>query len=235
MSLSKFSRPQTSALLLCLMLAACAGQTSPEDAQMAATLSAQGKILLKAGKNSEARDVYASATNRDSHNAQAWNGLGVSLELIGKKADAENAYLEAINLNPGELAARNNLAHLYLTEGKADKAVDLLTPYADSADAPKTVKQTFTAAKQAANAKPLDTDTFADLGSYPTEGLARAHLSEARDLLGRDAKGLTFTVDPEIKVAGGTPVFTVRARGKAAQEICDELTPQAFPCLPNGH
>ena len=77
-------------------------------------------------------------------------------------------------------------------------------------------------------------DVYADLGASPTEGMAQGHVAEAKTVLGKEAGELTFRVVPEVKVGGGTPVFTVRVFGKDPQSICDALNPQAIPCVPHG-
>jgi tetratricopeptide (TPR) repeat protein len=220
-------------LCLCFALAACAS-ASPEDAQMSNALCNQGKSLLSSGKTTDARDIYASATQRDADNARAWNGLGVANDLLGKKDEAQDAYRHALDLAPGDMTALNNLGHLYLTSGDPEDAVQLLEAYANDSGAPPALRQNYAAAKKAAAAREAAVETYADLGASPTEGMAQAHISEVQELLGDDAQGLTFTVVPDVQVAGGTPVFTARASGKPPQDICDMLNPKAFPCVPHG-
>ena len=218
-----------------LLLAACATQASPEDRKMADALCAQGKTLLASGKKAEARDVYASATHRDINNPRAWNGLGVADDLLGKKSEAQDAYQHAVDLAPNDLTALNNLAHLYLESGDADAALRLLEPHADDKDATPTLKQNLAAARKAAQTKQAPTtENYADIGSFPTEGMANAHLKEARGILGGAGKDLTFTAVPEVKITGGTPTFAARINGKSPQDICDDLNPQAIPCVPHG-
>ena len=224
--------PRSKIPLLCVLLLAGCASASPEDQQMANALCAQGKTLLAAGKTGEARDMYTSATKRDDDNARAWNGLGVADDMMGKRDEAETAYKHAVDLAPNDLTAINNLAHLELEKGDAEEAVRLLEPHANDTDATQTLKQNLAAAQKAL--QNASDDNYADLGSSPTEGMANAHLKEAKGLLGSDARDLTFTVVPEVKISGGTPVFTARVTGKAPQDICDELNPRAFPCVPHG-
>ncbi|MDR3425760.1 MAG: tetratricopeptide repeat protein [Alphaproteobacteria bacterium] len=229
------TRPPLCLLLLSLALAACATSASPEDAQMSNNLSSQGKTLLAAGKNAEARDIYASATARDDQNARAWNGLGVAYDLLGKKNKARDAFQHAVDLAPNDPIALNNLAHSYMEAKDPAAAVRLLTPYANAPDAPAALKQNLAAASKAAEAKEAaGGDVYADLGSYPTEGMAQGHVAEAKSLLGDDAENVTFLVIPEVKVSGGTPVFTIKAVGKPPQALCEDLNAKAFPCVPYG-
>lgn len=222
-------------LLLCIGFAACASQASPDDAKMANALGAQGKALLTQGKNAEARDIYQSAVSRDDHNAHLWNGLGVAYDLLGKRDKAKDAYQHAVKLAPNDLVAANNLAYLYLEEGDPASAVRLLAPFGEDATVPLALKQNLAKATKAATAKEsLGNDVYADLGSYPTAGMARGRVAEAKKLLGKGAEELSFVVVPEVKVGGGTPVFTIKIVGADPQSICDDLNPKALPCVPFG-
>jgi tetratricopeptide (TPR) repeat protein len=222
-----------SLLLLCATLAACA-QASPTDIRMSLALSAQGKTLLAAGKNAEARDVYSSATSRYDQNARAWNGLGVSNELLGKREAAREAYQKAIDLAPNDMTAANNLAHLYIEQGDPASAVELLDPIVRQKNAPTALKQNYAKASKMVQAKEApDDEPYADLGSFATEGLAQGHAAAAKALMG-NTLNLSFDVVPEVKVEGGTPVFTVRATGASPLSVCQRLNPKTITCIPHG-
>ena len=224
-----------SPLFLCLALAACAGQASPEDAQMSSALAAQGKALLVQGKNVQALDIYKSAIEHDDNNARAWNGLGAAYDLLGQKEQARDAFEHAVDLAPDDVGAVNNVAHAEIEQGDFDSALHLLAPYASKPDAPLTLKQNWDIATRMAHAKEAAaSNVYADLGAYPTQGMARGHLAEVKKLLGSDADKITMSIVPEIKVTGGTPVFTIKATGKDPQDICDTLNAEAFPCVPVG-
>jgi Flp pilus assembly protein TadD len=226
-------------------LAACGPTTSPEDAKMSVALCAQGKAMLASGKRAEARDIYQSAVSRDENNARAWNGLGVSYDVLGKHADAKSAYQQALELAPDDMTAANNLAHLYLEEGDAAAAVRLLSPFRNMKATPAIVKQNLVEAERKLQVKesaknqvrePVNEEqqnsAYADLGSYATEGLAKGYLGEAKSLL-NDQGGLSYAVEPEVKIGGGTPVFAVKVRGGDPQKVCRVLKARAFPCLEN--
>ena len=221
-------------LSICLILAACTMPTRPEDAQMANSLCAQGKALLIAGKTAEALDVYDSATDRDGQNAQAWNGRGVANDMLGQQDKALDAYQKAVDLAPEDMSANNNLAHLYLEMGNAEDAVHLLQPLVDKPGALSTLRQNFEAATKVVRIKQEQAgDSYADLGAYPTNGMAQGHLAEIHQLLDVDMSGVILAITPEVKVGGGTPVFTIRATGRAPQSICDKLNAEAYPCIPH--
>lgn len=226
-------RQTACSLILCLTLAACAAQPSPEDQKMADILSAQGRALLTQGKWAAARDMYASATNRDETNARAWNGLGVANDMLGKRDEAMTAYQHAVDLTPDDVPSINNLGHLYLEMGKDQEAVDLLKPHAEGPTAPLTLKQNYTLAEKALQAKEaVAGDVYADLGSYPTEGMADGHMAELRKAL--TDPSVVLAIEPEVKIAGGTPTFVIKATGRSPESICSDLQPQAFPCMPHG-
>jgi tetratricopeptide (TPR) repeat protein len=221
-------------LLAVVVLAACASRASPEDAKMAVALSAQGKALLSAGKTSEARDIYFSATSRDDQNARAWNGLGVSYDLLHKRALARDAYEHAIDLAPKDRTAANNLAHLYLAEGNADAAVELLEPFAKMKNAPDALKQNYAKAKKIVLDKEAEQeDPHADLGSFPTEGLAQGRIAKVKPLL-EGMEGLSFLVAPDVKTEENMPFFAAKVESKNPQAVCQRLISKGLLCSLHG-
>ena len=229
-----FSMKTIPLLLMCAGLAACASSASPQDVKMALALSAQGKELLAQGKNAEARDIYESAVSRDERNARAWNGLGVAYDLLGKRDKAREAYERALDLAPKDMKAANNLAHLDIEEGNAAGAAKLLEPFAAKKNAPPALKQNLAKANKMMEApQPLSEEPYADLGSYPTEGLAQGQVAKALAQLGGE-KDVSFLIVPEVKSDGGTPAFTVKAVGNNPQATCRHLNPKMFTCTPHG-
>ena len=228
------SNKTISLLLLAGVLAACASHTSPEDAKMSAALSAQGKELLSAGKNGEARDVYLGAVSRDAQNARAWNGLGVSYALLHKRAEARDAYQHAIDLAPNDMTAANNLAHLYLEEGKAEKAVELLEPYAKKKTAPDALKQNFVKAKKIIQDKEAENEApNASLGSFSTEGLAQGRIDKAKLIL-EGMEDLSFVVDTGVKIEEDIPVFIAKVESKNPKAVCARLSAKELSCVVRG-
>jgi tetratricopeptide (TPR) repeat protein len=224
-------RDKITLFFLCLALTGCASSTPSEDANMANVLCEQGKALLEQNKDMEARDIYTSATNRDPENVRAWNGLGVANDLLGNRTAALEDYQHALDLAPDDLSAQNNLAHLYLEASDNQKAIEILEPLLGNPAAPMTVRENFIAAHEAALIKKEADETFADLGSYPTDAMAQGHIAEVKELLGKDAKDLTFEIMPEVKTGGGLTSFTLKVIGKPPQWICNKLNKKAFPCV----
>lgn len=229
-------------LLSVLALAACASEPAPEDALMADSLASQGKALLAKGKYEEARDVYLSAASRNDQSSRAWNGLGVAYEMLGKRDAAREAYEKALELAPEDKAAANNYAHLLISQGEPDEALQVLEGHKDDRVAPKPLKQNFArAAKQAqakqgiksAQSQKEGPETYADLGAAPTEGMAKNRVKQIKSALGGNVSDISFHIVPEVKVFGGTPVFTIRAAGRSPESLCEELNSLALPCFPH--
>lgn len=72
-----------------------------------------GLARAKAGDEAAAQDYFQRATQVCTNCGPAWNELGVLGRRQGRFADAEQAYLRAIELQPGYAAAYYNLAVLY--------------------------------------------------------------------------------------------------------------------------
>ncbi|MDD4617226.1 MAG: tetratricopeptide repeat protein [Alphaproteobacteria bacterium] len=126
-----------------LLTAVSCSSAPSEDVKMSAALADLGRSLLQEGKPADARDVYIAAVGRDSENAPAWNGLGVSNELMGKRGEAREAFDKAHDLNPDDMMAANNLAYLNLQEGNAEAALALLEPYVEGDSMPVTLKENY--------------------------------------------------------------------------------------------
>lgn len=57
--------------------------------------------------------------------APLWVGLGTQYREIGRKGDAETAYLRAVAVDPKDVQARIVLATFLLQEGRADQALEV--------------------------------------------------------------------------------------------------------------
>jgi Flp pilus assembly protein TadD len=65
-------------------------------------------------------------------NINAYNGLGVALNLTGRHQAAENNYLDGLERAPDHLALRNNLAMSLALGGEYDDAIDILRKVTNS-------------------------------------------------------------------------------------------------------
>jgi tetratricopeptide (TPR) repeat protein len=80
---------------------------------LAGPLLTLGLVRSRAGDEAAARDYFERATQACSRCGPAWNELGVLGRQHGRFADAEQAYLRAIELQPDYAPAYYNLAVLY--------------------------------------------------------------------------------------------------------------------------
>ena len=69
---------------------------------------------IEAGGLEEAVLLLRSALKEDAQNSQAWNDLGVVMEILGNPTPAAECYTRALNANPFDREARANLVALEL-------------------------------------------------------------------------------------------------------------------------
>lgn len=93
------------------------------DVQRAMALFAQAETLLhEQNMVLPALSTYTEAVMIAPNQSVLLNGLGVALLAKGKKAEAEAAFLTALDLDPGFVDARYNLGVLYNNFGEYDAA-----------------------------------------------------------------------------------------------------------------
>jgi Tfp pilus assembly protein PilF len=94
--------------------------SADEHVRLGGIYDAQGKVEL-------ARDQYRAAVRQDKKHLQAWILLGDSAYLLKGYEEAEKAYREALDLDPKSGDLHNNLAWVYVQQGrKLTKAQDLV-------------------------------------------------------------------------------------------------------------
>lgn len=81
----------------------------PDDLQSRLSLAAS--FLQSAGFERALEEIDKVLEVSPDH-AEAWNNKGLALRSIERLADAENAFMRAIDLDPSMSEARTNLAHL---------------------------------------------------------------------------------------------------------------------------
>jgi tetratricopeptide (TPR) repeat protein len=80
--------------------------------------------LEKARQPAAAVQGYRAALNRWPRNLAAMMGLGNSYYALGDLNGSENAFRQAVALNPDSGAAWNNLADVLLRQGQKSEALD---------------------------------------------------------------------------------------------------------------
>ena len=86
---------------------------SAENPELAGPLLNLGLARVRAGDEVSARALFERASAVCSHCGPVWNELGVLDRQQGRFAEAEKAYQQAIELEPGYAPAYYNLAMLY--------------------------------------------------------------------------------------------------------------------------
>lgn len=92
----------------------------------AATYLKAAADLESVGQTQAAALAYGAAVNRWPNDATAWLGLGNTHYQAGRIPAAEDSYRQAVRVNPGYLAAWNNLAEVLAERGCYDTAITTL-------------------------------------------------------------------------------------------------------------
>lgn len=95
-----------------------------------------GRVRLTSDPAASER-LFLDVLRHDSHNAIALNDLGIARDLLGRHQDAQQAYREAIGIDPTIVGTRVNLALSLAMTGRADDAAPMLRPVADAPSAPR--------------------------------------------------------------------------------------------------
>ena len=74
----------------------------------------------------QAEKVLLEVVSHDAHNTAALNNLGVSRDLQGRHNDAQEAYRQALLLQPGLTSAQENLGLSLALSGKAQEGAAML-------------------------------------------------------------------------------------------------------------
>ncbi len=98
------------------------------DRYLQAAAAAEG-----AGRFDLAAPAYVAATQEWPGSAIAWLGRGNAAYHRGELAQAERGYRRALELEPGNVAARNNLATAVLEQGRCAEAARLVEAAGDAA------------------------------------------------------------------------------------------------------
>ena len=234
----------------------------PDDGNLHRDL---GRIFIKLGRAEDAKREYEHALKIDSSDVKALNGLGIALDYLGNHGAAQKAYKEALDDDGNDLTTINNLGHSYVLTGAYTDAIKLLEPhlkdkgatpamrqnlaeaygmegmYADAERVgridltPEQVKHNLDYYHARRDQLAVAPKLYADLGSFPTEVVAEAHVEHIKATFGKHLAGLTFTTTPEVKTIGGTPIFVVRMAGfteaKKLRDMCDKFKKEKYTCV----
>jgi tetratricopeptide (TPR) repeat protein len=88
----------------------------------------KGQAFLVAGNFDKARVEFQNALQIAPKDSEARFEMGVVDEKLGNPREAAQFYQGTIDVDPGHLGARANLARLFLFSGAPDRAVEFLSP-----------------------------------------------------------------------------------------------------------
>lgn len=103
--------------------------------QSAVAHNTLGTVLQVLGRRVEARAAYEKALSLDANAGYALTNLCYGWALESQPAKAVNACQQALRVQPGREAARNNLAIAYELNGDSEKAAEVLAESGDAARA----------------------------------------------------------------------------------------------------
>ena len=87
--------------------------------------NALGAALLRENLAKDAIKAYDAAVKLEPRAIDSWINRGVALKELGRLAEAEESYRQALALAPDDAVAVNNLANVVGSHGRAQEAVDL--------------------------------------------------------------------------------------------------------------
>jgi Tfp pilus assembly protein PilF len=97
---------------------------SPENARVQIVV---GEMYLDDDRLNEAERAFRTALQVNGTNAEALNGLGLTLAKRGRTAEAKEDFERAIALRRDYSQAINNLGVLYMQQGKVNDAISAFT------------------------------------------------------------------------------------------------------------
>lgn len=120
--------PKTKCVLgasLCLLLGFTdsTGAVAPDPAPVT---SEQAEALLQAGRWAEAAAAYQALAVADPGNGQAWMRLGISLDALGRHAEAIAALERAEPVHFMPFAVRYQMARIHARSGDRERAIAAL-------------------------------------------------------------------------------------------------------------
>lgn len=100
----------------------------PNDAQAHNNL---GVAYTAMQRHAEAERAFLDAVRLDSRSADALFNAASAALALNRKQDAEQGFLRTLDVAPDHVGAALNLAHVLLKRGRAEEALERLTPLQD--------------------------------------------------------------------------------------------------------
>jgi tetratricopeptide (TPR) repeat protein len=169
-------------LSLCLTMAAQTDDNANNQSrtqqrqESAGDLIEQANALTKAGRLSEAIEVYKDAIRLEPEAATAYSNLGFAYTQAGRFAEAVEALQQAIRLKPDNVVTTSNLGNVYLQLSRHAEAIELLdlgNAYSDigrGAEAIQALKQAIRLKPEMAAARNNLGVVYFKMGQYEEAG-----------------------------------------------------------------
>ena len=100
----------------------------PADPGAARYLEAAAALEQLGDHAAQVTPAYEAAVKRWPEDSLAWFALANNRQALGQSSAAETAYREVLQLAPGQVPARNNLALLLAQRGCRSEALEVLEP-----------------------------------------------------------------------------------------------------------
>ena len=115
------------------------------DDKSPGALIGMGRLRLSSDP-AAAETYFLNSVKADPRNTTGWNDLGVARDLLGHHEGAQEAYRQALGINPDLSAAVVNMALSLAMTGKADEGVRMLRPLASASSSSPKVRHDLAAA-----------------------------------------------------------------------------------------
>ncbi len=123
------------------------------DPGSAAASRGLGRLLL-ASDPAMAEATFQQAIRNDARDAASLNDLGIARDLLGRHAEAQTAYRQALAVSPDMSAATANLALSLSLSGHAAEGMRMLGPLADAPNAAPRLRYDLAAVATMAGDRP---------------------------------------------------------------------------------
>lgn len=120
-------------------------QALQRDPRSAGALVGMGRLKLSSDP-AQAETYFLGATQVDPRNTTAWNDMGVARDLQGHHVGAQEAYRQALGIDPELSSAVVNMALSLAMTGRGEEGVRMLRPLADSPNATPKIRHDLAAA-----------------------------------------------------------------------------------------
>jgi Flp pilus assembly protein TadD len=119
-------------------------QALRQDATQQRALIGLGRVRLTTDP-AAAESLFDRALRGNPRDTAALNNLGIARDLQGKRRDAQDAYRQALGIDPNLTAAQVNLALSLALNGQSDAALRIIGPKAAEPGASRKIRHDYAA------------------------------------------------------------------------------------------